>query len=364
MKIRFFSDPHLGVNRRANTTSASRVRIKEQALQTVSDLVTTEEETVCVGDFFDTFSNNEEDIVAACAPFSQLKMCLAGNHDVVNDNSKKGSLDVLAEVFPSVVVPRVAVGEVARPASYSYGGGAVLIQAVPHHSSQQLFEEALQQAYDLAKASKGSPTKLLLLHCNYNLPEALSTDTALNLTEEDAEVLLEVFDYVLLGHEHTPSDHFGGRLLIVGNSFPTSFSDISNKRYLTFDPFNQQMESHPIWRASEGYIEIDATRLIWTNEPLLETSDIRFVKIVGAIPMESVKRVAQAIQSKLWKAYPDQILAIKDATTVLRDSSRLSPEGKGSTLSLPELLDSALKDTPMYELWVELLADYQESSND
>lgn len=368
MKILFFSDPHLGVDRRANTTVSSRKRLKERiakAVGSICDMATqTNSSLVCLGDFFDTYSNSEEDLLTAFPLFQRLDLCLPGNHDVANDKTKRGSFDMLSEVCQrdEVQAPRIEVdGEGFHITSLGAGADA-RVWSVPHHANQSRFENTLQNVYE--GGAKDSPTqpKILLLHCNYNLPEALSTDTALNLTEEDAEILLEVFDYVLLGHEHTPAEYFGGRLKVVGSLFPTSFADISDKRVLSFDTDTGEMESHQVWSAAEGYKEIPAATLF--NLEVVVPPTCQFIRVVGKVDMGDVRALGQAMQSKLWKAYDGQLLAVKDATTVLRSDKTLMLEGEGAeSMSLPDLLERELEGTPMYGLWREVYESHLEKNN-
>ena len=56
---------------------------------------------------------------------------------------------------------------------------------------------------------------------------------------------------MLLGHEHVAREDFDGRLQVIGSHFPTSFSDLSDKRHLIFDTDTGSMTSAVHWLASE-----------------------------------------------------------------------------------------------------------------
>lgn len=350
--ILFFSDPHLGVNRFSNTTAESRLRLKEGVVTATKQLLLEHRKVfkVCLGDFFDTYNNTENDLIDALHVFSHVDLCLAGNHDVVNDKTKRGSLDLLSRADSGEKVVRAEVGEVLF--KQVRVGEAVLI-VIPHHSSQALFETAMQQALVWTETGRQpGDTSFLLLHCNYNMTEVMKgADTALNLPESDAKVLLEVFDYVLLGHDHTPKDFFNGRLRIVGNIFPTSFSDISSKRALLWRADSRKFEEVPLWLEQAGYIEIKVDQLL--DDPGLTVPvDASFAKVIGATDSDKVGELGRCL-SRLWANNPG-LLAVRNSTELRRQEKEVTQVADGLEISLPDMIDRALLGTPMYPLWQEL----------
>ena len=237
MQILFASDFHIGLNRTANHTAESSQRreqasreVLQQVLQTPHDLA------VCGGDFFDRFSNPETTIIDAMAFANEFNYILAGNHDSSQRADTRSSLDVVDHAVTNCEV-------VKEPLQ------AGMLWFVPHCLSQGQFLATLDKVQQQAAQDDGQ-TKLFLAHCSYDLSFELST-SSLNLTRERAEQLLTAFDYVLLGHEHVAREDFDGRLQVIGSHFPTSFSDLSDKRHLIFDTITKRMDSVCHWRASE-----------------------------------------------------------------------------------------------------------------
>ena len=149
-----------------------------------------------------------------------------------------------------------------------------VITLVPHHTTQALFEEALNKAEAELQHVESGITNILVLHCNYDCQFA-SDETSLNLRAERAKTLLDVFDYVLLGHEHNPKEDFDGRLIVIGNTPPTGFSDISDKRVVVFD--HGRATEELVWSKDKHYLEIGPDELERVN------ADTQFLRIVGEL---------------------------------------------------------------------------------
>jgi predicted phosphodiesterase len=243
MRTLFVSDIHFGLSRQANHTQESSLRREAAAREALSDIyygVLKKDlvVAVCAGDFFDKFSNPETTIIQAIPYANSFDYILAGNHDHSQRADTYSSLDLLAETLDS----RVSV--ITAPQSDPMRS----LWFVPHCLTQDQFVEALEKAR--LDASLQSCPGILVTHCNYAMPFELSS-SSLNMTREMAEHLLGVFDYVLLGHEHTPKEDFDGRLIVIGSHFPTSFSDLTDKRHLIYDSATGVMSSVTHWRAAE-----------------------------------------------------------------------------------------------------------------
>ena len=239
MKILFASDFHIGMTRTANHTSESSQRREQASREMLRQVLATPHDlAVCGGDFFDKFSNPETTIIDAMEYADQFDVILSGNHDHSQRADTKSSLDVIA----SANLERGAV------TSEPFFGKNLYL--VPHCLSQELFMAALDDAQQRAARAEHNVPRILVTHCSYDLSFELST-SSLNLTRERAEQLLTAFDYVLLGHEHVAREDFDGRLQVIGSHFPTSFSDLSDKRHLIFDTDTERMDSVVHWRAGE-----------------------------------------------------------------------------------------------------------------
>lgn len=305
MKIHFFSDPHMGVERRANTTSSSRKALKQEIISQLKTILGAGHLSICLGDLFDTYRVPEETMLEAYWQFQNIYFTLAGNHDVINDRDAVGSLQFFSEALPAKVVslPYGTSGFVPTEI------GGAWIYSIPHTTTQALFEESLQAAYDSAQVltengEKDKP-RILLLHCNMNRPEEFLSETELNLTVQDAVALSECFDHVLLGHEHNPVD-YPNNVTVLGNVFPTSFSDISDKRTLIFDTETGEMESEVHWQKDDHYLEVN-----WKALP--DTlAGIQFLDLTGKVTSDEVFEISETVRLA-WKNGPD-LLAVRDST--------------------------------------------------
>jgi DNA repair exonuclease SbcCD nuclease subunit len=237
MRILIASDFHLGMKRDANFTAGSSAARELEARRVLGEILHTPHDyAVCVGDFFDQFSNPEHVILESLYYAEHFDAILAGNHDSSNRASVKSSLDVLAKVRGNAVIFESAQRLV----------GDTWLHFVPHCLTQDLFEHELENL--LPKAGSAN---ILFLHCNYAI--GFEQDFAsLNLSETRARQLLERFNHIVIGHIHTPQTLLDGRLHLVGSHFPTAFDNLTDKRHLVYDTTTGHLESIVHWRAEDN----------------------------------------------------------------------------------------------------------------
>jgi DNA repair exonuclease SbcCD nuclease subunit len=121
------------------------------------------------------------------------------------------------------------------------------------------------------------------------------SEATLNLTAEKAKRLLAKTDYVFLGHEHQPRQALDGRVVILGNTHPTSFGDISDKYYWTLTP--DSLEKTLCWEAEAHFVEADINS---TDALFPAGKDIQFVDVVGAVTADNGAEVARFIHD-IWE---------------------------------------------------------------
>jgi len=337
-----FSDPHLGLNRKAHTTKASRVQLSEAIHNRAVSIVWMWEDegetVVCAGDLFDTFSNPEDEILKAAEVARKCDVILAGNHDSLNKIDAKGSLHMIHELIdrektvivanPSFDEPHCLIGDVE----------GMQIACIPHHATQELFEQAIVM---VVKAASAYLLRAVFLHCNYNNPLTEGSQTALNLTEENAKSLLSVSDYVFLGHEHAPRTLMDGRLVILGNIHPTSFGDISDKFYWRLTP--DSLDSLICWREDIGFCELDITEEV---PPPPREGSVQFVDIVGSITAEKGADLAQYIND-IW--HHTKPLMVRNSVSIVADNN-VSAEVV-DVADLPAQIAKQLKGTNLEETY-------------
>ncbi len=352
-----YSDPHHGVNLRANTTYNSRIRLREAVGKTAHTIVKKypDDTVICVGDFYDTYTNSEETLLASAETARLTDYILGGNHDVKNDVNDVGSFHLMANlinknaVIPSVSTPTFTAAEVK----------GVLLVFVPHHGTQTSFEEALENCKQKA-SSKEDMKAMLFLHCNYNSSFA-TRDSELNLTRETAESLLQVFDLIFLGHEHRPFDDFGGRLRVVGTPHPLSFSDCdSSKRFLrvTKDSTGElEVTSEETWTCGHRFVDTTPANLV--DEQL---EDVNFLRVRGNLSPSEMLPLAKAVKNIF--SENENMFAVKvdvqfmSQTTINTDAETSTKLDEG-TEKITDIITAELqKQSPeLLALWQEVVAE-------
>lgn len=312
--MRFISDTHIGLNRMSNTTPESRRKWKRKVFETVMGAAKTALTPVThCGDLFDSCSNSEEDILAGYDLAKNCWAVLSGNHDLTNRDSRKSSLDLLRELD---------LGEIVVVDPY-YGTD---ISMVPHCRTQQEFVDIL---------GKIEGNEILCLHCNYDLGHDPS-DSTLNLSSDVADILLERFDYIVLGHEHNARVLKNGRLIILGSTFPTSFSDMTDK--FCWDYRDGKFTPTLTW-SKDRFLSVS-----WQDLLEGKTEDADFIEITGTAPAKHMPEIAKKAFG-LWRQQSDLLavrnnvkaeslqIELKDTKEVFKDiPTRISRELDGTEL--------------------------------
>lgn len=360
--LRFFTDPHIGKELKANTTPASRTLLSQQLTLHALQAATMPhpegkrvEATICGGDLFDTDTNPEHILLAGAKVAQKCTVVLGGNHDVVNIKGRESSLSALAELTEDerFIMPP-GPGKV-RYHSIGFGPAGlheVELCVIPHHARQQEFEAALGQAHAEARDCQAK-RKILLVHCNYNLTfEAGEND--LNLTDAKARQLLQTFDYIVMGHDHRPRWECDERLLILGNTHPTSFSDLGEKYVWFYD--SESNTWHREVNAADALMVVKASDLIddWKLERMEAYAAPEWIDIVGELPPEAAADLAKAIR-QLWKEN-EYLYAVRASKVLFRaegESNEAVPEAAQKTLI--EIVEEQLAGSP------DLLALFREA---
>ena len=332
--MRLFSDPHIGLNRKAHTTLASRKQLAT-ALLSAAYAASTEgkpETVVCAGDLFDTFSNSEEAIMQGSAIAKYCDVVLAGNHDLTNVADSIGSLQVVDELLEDTTV--IQCPDFGK-SFIEYGElEGMQLAFIPHHATQELFDAAVE---GVIKDEK--PLRAVFLHCNYENEMTHGSDTSLNLTQKQAKALLDVADYVFLGHEHEPRSLLDNRLIILGNVFPTSFSDISTKFYYDLTP--DSLVPVKIWDVKTGYRKLEYTGDVFPKIP-----EAQFIEVVGKITIDKGVDLAEYLR-EIWEV--SGALMVRNSVSVVSDYSQTAELVDFD--KLPDEISKQLEGTPLEDKW-------------
>lgn len=352
--ITLFTDPHLGVNRASHTTRRSSYRLQQALFQQA--LRATEIDTnpkLCLGDLFDKATNEERIIAQGMRVASACKSTLSGNHDETNRESGMTSLEVLGEAG----VPVCRAPDMSNP-YFEVLDGTPSVYMVPHHASNAFFIEACQTAAAHAAKHRDGLASFLMIHCNYNFPMQLE-DNTLNLPEEVAVSLLESFDLIFIGHEHNPSTHLDGRVIVMGNTHPTSFSDISDKFVYHLDTETAEVTKSCIWAMDKRYRELKL------GEDPGSLVGVEFVNVIGNEGVANAAEVSDYI-NQVWRAgvaedadqEENTLLAVRN-NVKLRDSLD-NVDTELETVQLEDLETTLRKDltgSDLLPLFEELLAE-------
>lgn len=342
MKILLYSDPHEGLNRVANMTHASAAALREvsfsQTMKILTELKQPGMSSFCLGDLFDQYSNSEAVIQQATELVQRTSIVLAGNHDVSNRKDCVSSLSLLHQFYGD----KILIAPYGTSDTFELDVGKTKFLFVPHVANQELFEQALTEAVETATAGDG--WRVLCLHCNYASGREMQ-DTALNLTRERASELLATFHTIFLGHEHAPSEDFNGRLVILGNTHPTGFSDISDKRIVVYDTETG---------AYESLKTLTAAAMVWQGalSELPAEPDAVFLDLVDDLAYgEGFKRV-----NALFKSGRHYAIRLRSKEAAKNKPVVAQVE---AIETLPEVVAKDLEENreELLPLWQELLSE-------
>ena len=285
--ITIFTDPHLGTARQAHTTRESSAELQKSLYwQAMSIINTGDYPKVCVGDLLDKSTNNEVIIGQAHDVAKGCEWVLAGNHDETNREGTLSTLRLLKQQGLDII----ATPDLTNP----YFEARDSLYMVPHHASQEVFEQAMRNAADHAAANRDGLASYLFLHCNYDFNLA-TEDNTLNLRRELAKELIAAFDFIFIGHEHNGSVDLGGQVVVLGNTHPTSFHDIGDKFIYHLELDTAELTKELVWSAATHYREIK----IGGEIPDLE--GVQFVDVTGTDSVANAVEVSEFIR-EVWKA--------------------------------------------------------------
>lgn len=338
--VTFFSDPHLGLERHTHTSPESRNRLKNALYEQALFCTRQARPVICLGDLFDTATNDEKTIQHGYAVASR-SIVLGGNHDSTNRDDKPSSLELLSGIMGSSGESegRIALGyQVRRIADH------LVIHLVPHCMTQTAFMGLLDE---LEVRTREDERHILCLHCNYESPFA-SNEATLNLTREQAARLLERFDRILIGHEHNARSDFGGRLQLLGSCHPTSFHDCQTDKYMWRMTETGDLIPEVIWDSSVGYVKVTAEQALTNDLP--DLAGCQFLDIQGELPATDLPALARRV-ADLWKTTPSLFQLRNEA--IAREVSQQAESTAWSRMTtLPERITLDLDgDEALLNLW-------------
>lgn len=221
MNYLVINDLHLAVQRVGGTTPASAQALREHGHAQYQRLINMAKDgdTVIVNgdltDVYDTPLADALELYAATAnwldanPNNRL-VWSQGNHDLSRDSRKLGTVGFVGRLLQSRCPDRFTLVETPTLLDNK-------VYIIPHVVNQALF--------DLELSRIPLSAEYVLLHCNADNPFAAEAEHSLNLSVEQARTLVGNGHTLVLGHEHQGRTLLGGKVIVVGNQFPTSVAD-------------------------------------------------------------------------------------------------------------------------------------------
>lgn len=288
------SDLHIGVQRAGGTTPQSQQELRDYLRNSLESLLATENEWVVVnGDLFDKFTVDTSEVLLTCEIFHRwmgerpnAKLTLiSGNHDWSPRGNDVSSFHLLV-----AMLQMSSVGHDVHIRDHTTGFSSVInrvgVFCIPHMPNQALFDAEIQSA-----AATPGKDWYLLLHCNYKNTFADHSDHSLNLSDDQVGALMEAGWSLIIGHEHIGYSLRGGRVLVVGNQFPSSVSDcLSNQTKHAVRLTDKGLELVQTWSRDGFYLEVD-----WRQ--IEEGAGADFIRVTGEATSAEAAEVIKAIST-------------------------------------------------------------------
>lgn len=190
---------------------------------------------------------------------------------------------------------------------------------------------------------------LLLLHCNWNMTVGQG-ENDLNLTQAKAAQLAKYFDFIILGHDHHPRRELGGKVIILGNTHPTSFGDLGEK-YVWFYHSQSNHFSTEV-NAKDSSVTLDAKELIEAHQSdcLAHLGDYEWIDVRGTLPQEAAVDLAKALRA-LWKACP-YLYGLRSSHVTYEGMELAADVASAGPVNLMEMVESKLT-AELKPLWLE-----------
>lgn len=299
-KTLVISDLHLGVQRTGGTTLASAIALREYGHSKHLGLLNLAPKHNCnrivvngdLADAYDIPLGQALEIYAVADAFLSQNPDIEliwglGNHDLSKDSAKLGTVAFVGALLEMKHRNFTLVKEAGI-----IDGTEMYI--IPHVANQDLFNMELKQI----------PVNMqwLLVHANLDNSFACDADHSLDMSRDQAKALLNFGMRIVFGHEHQGREILGGKVIVVGNQFPTSVSDClkhgdgqrdGTKRCMVIDHDANTHEFIQTWSPDDAdgwYAEVD-----WRELATIEEEGRGFVRVSGEALASEAANVIKSI---------------------------------------------------------------------
>lgn len=246
------NDIHIGFSRQGGTTPASREALRKYLLNGLREALTehsvNRETLVIAGDLFDAFEVDGRDWLDTFLLLNEWLtndnglVLVAGNHDWSPKGEKVSSFQMLA----AALVDGKAVTVVNIDHWSSLGPG---LWAIAHCSNQDIFDWKMGELLDQVKEGDH-----VLIHANFDNNFAAKSDHSLNVSRDMAYKFVEKGVTLLFAHEHQAREAFKGKVICMGNQWPTSIADcLNNDRKFLHTLHDGVLLKHETWVADQNF---------------------------------------------------------------------------------------------------------------
>ena len=287
--MRIINDCHIGTIRQAGTTPVSQGLLTEYIHQSFLNLLPSDEENTLVinGDLFDGFSVDAKEVLWAYQTLAdwlardeyRYLTLIAGNHDWAPRAEKLSSFHLLASLLTH------RFNRCIKVIDHKYGLSPVYdaVWAIPHMPNQDLFDMELTKVQDMDHGG------ILLLHANYDNNFAVESDHSLNVSPDQAEVLVNKGWKLVFAHEHQARNPREG-VVIVGNQIPTSVADcLGNETKKFLELRGNTIEHVECWQREPVYFDID-----WRHTDM-QFEGAHFIRVSGTASTNEAEAAINAV---------------------------------------------------------------------
>ncbi len=282
MSTKISTDWHIAVSRSGGTTPASQTELRKYILKSFADCLDGTDHLVC-GDLFNSFMVETAEVLETykvlatwLAKYGKSLALMRGNHDFSIRGSQESSFDLLSSIlqihFPAQVI-------VAR--DVTIWKNFILVPHLPNNDLLDMAIEDIEFVKD----------KFVVFHANLDNPWAEAADHSLNVSMQQAKDLVARGATVLFGHEHVSRRLLGDKVVVLGNTAPSSISDcLGNDFKFAHRLEDGVLSTIPTWSRSgpNGYVEMDWQELDYDAEA-------SFIRVTGEATAEQAEAVVEAI---------------------------------------------------------------------
>lgn len=287
------NDIHIGFSRQGGTTPGSREALRSYLFNGVRQAEKEHsfghDTLVIAGDLFDNFEVDGRDWLDTFMLLNQWLandnglVLVAGNHDWSPKGERVSSFQMLAAALEGKACTVVNIDEFAKLEG--------TVWAIAHCSNQDIFDMKMSEMLDQVKAGDH-----VLIHANFDNNFAAQSDHSLNVSREVAKAFVAAGATLLFAHEHQARESFGGKVICMGNQWPTSIADcLNNDRKFLHTLHDGVVVKHETWAADQdfgagtsGFAEID-----WRD--LDKPTKAGFIRVTGTANANEASDVITSI---------------------------------------------------------------------